>query len=335
MYRPAKGAGKGAGMKAMVVARYGGPEALALEDIPRPEPGQGEARVRIEFSGVNFIDVYGRKGLYSGPLPRVLGDEAAGVVDAVGPGVTDVKPGDRVAWAMQTGSYAQYACVSAWRLVPVPAGVSTRDAAAVLLQGMTAHYLATSTYPLGPRDTALVHAAAGGTGRLLVQVAKRRGARVIGTVSTAEKEKLARDAGADEVIRYTETDFDVEARRLTGGRGVDVVFDSVGQATFERSLNSLRPRGCLVLFGQSSGPVSPLDPQVLNRKGSLFLTRPTLAHYTANRDELLSRAAEVFGWMASGALQVRVDKVFPLADAGRAHEYLESRETKGKVLLEI
>ena len=317
------------------MARNGGPEVLVLGDIPVPEPGQGEARVKIEFAGVNFIDVYGRKGLYPGTLPRVLGDEAAGVVDAVGPGVAEVKPGDRVVWAMQSGSYAQYACIQAWRLVPVPAAVSMRDAAAVLLQGMTAHYLATSTYPLGAKDTALVHAAAGGTGRLLVQVAKRRGARVIGTVSTSEKEALARDAGADEVIRYTETQFDVEVRRLTDGRGVDVVYDSVGQTTFERSLASLRPRGYMVLFGQSSGPVPPFDPQVLNRKGSLFLTRPTLGHYIQNRDELLSRAGDVLGWLASGALQVRVDKVFPLADAGRAHEYLESRATKGKVLLEV
>jgi NADPH2:quinone reductase len=322
-------------MKAVIMAHTGGPEVLGLGEMPRPEPGQGEARVKIEYAGVNFIDVYGRKGLYSGVLPRVLGDEAAGVVDSVGQGVTEVKPGDRVVYAMQTGSYAQYAVVHAWRLVPIPAAVSARDAAAVLLQGMTAHYLATSTYPLGAADTALVHAAAGGTGRLLVQVAKRRGARVIGTVSTAEKEKIAREGGADEVIRYTETEFDVEARRLTNGRGVDVVYDSVGRATFERSLGSLRPRGYMVLFGQSSGPVPPFDPQVLNRKGSLYLTRPMLGHYIPNRDELLKRAEEVLNWMSSGSLDVRVDKVFPLADAGRAHEYLEGRHTMGKVLLEV
>jgi NADPH2:quinone reductase len=322
-------------VKAVIMARNGGPDVLALGEMPRPEPGQGEARVKIEYAGVNFIDVYGRKGLYPGELPRVLGEEAAGVVDTVGPGVSEVKPGDRVVYAMQTGAYAEYAVVKSWRLVQVPSGVSTRDAAAVFLQGMTAHYLATSTWPLGPSDTALVHAAAGGTGRLLVQVAKRRGARVIGTVSTAAKEKLAREAGADEIIRYTETEFDVEVRRLTNGRGVDVVYDSVGQATFERSLASLRPRGYMVLFGQSSGPVPPFDPQLLNRKGSLFLTRPTLGHYMSSRDELLSRAEDVLGWMAAGELVVRVDTVFPLADAGRAHEYLEGRNTMGKVLLSI
>jgi NADPH:quinone reductase len=322
-------------MRAVIMTRNGGPDVLVLGEMPRPEPGQGEARVKIEYAGVNFIDVYGRKGLYPGALPRVLGEEAAGVVDAVGPGVSEVKPGDRVVYAMQTGAYAEYAVVKSWRLVQVPSGVSTRDAAAVLLQGMTAHYLATSTYPLGPLDTALVHASAGGTGRLLVQVAKRRGARVIGTVSTPAKEKLAREAGADQIIRYTETEFDVEARRLTNGRGVDVVYDSVGQATFERSLASLRPRGCMVLFGQSSGPVPPFDPQLLNRRGSLFLTRPTLGHYMSSRDELLSRAGDILGWMTAGGLAVRVDKVFPLADAGRAHEYLEGRNTMGKVLLEM
>ena len=322
-------------MRAVIIASNGGSDVLEPGEMPRPEPGQGEARVRIEYAGVNFIDVYNRKGLYPGALPRVLGEEAAGVVDSVGPGVTEVKPGDRVVYAMQTGAYAQYAVVQAWRLVPIPAAVSTRDAAAVLLQGMTAHYLATSTYPLGPADTALVHAAAGGTGRLLVQVAKHRGARVIGTVSTPEREKLARAAGADEIIRYTETDFDVEARRLTKGRGVDVVYDSVGQATFDRSLSCLRPRGYMVLFGQSSGPVPPFDPQLLNRKGSLFLTRPTLGHYVPNRDELLKRAGDIFSWLASGDLKLRIDKVFPLADAARAHEYLEGRHTMGKVLLEV
>jgi NADPH2:quinone reductase len=246
-----------------------------------------------------------------------------------------VKPGDRVAWAMQSGSYAQCAVVKSAKLVAVPDGVSIRDAAALMLQGMTAHYLACSTFPLGPSHTALVHAAAGGTGRLLVQIAKRRGARVIGTTSSADKERLAREAGADEMIRYTEAEFDVEARRLTGGRGVDVVYDSVGATTFERSLNCLRPRGMMVLFGQSSGTVPPFDPQVLNRKGSLYLTRPSLGSYIADRAELLLRAGDVLGWMAAGTLEVRVDKEFALAEASRAHEYLEARRTMGKVLLRV
>jgi len=322
-------------MKAMVIRECGGPEVLRLEEIEKPEPGPGQARVRIEFAGVNFIDIYGRKGLYRSQFPRILGEEAAGRVDAVGPGVTEVRMGDRVVYAMQPGSYAQFAVVRSWTLMPIPDAIETRLAAAIFLQGLTAHYLASSTYRLGPSDTALIHAAAGGTGRLLTQVAKKRGARVIGTVSTEQKARLAREAGADDVILYTRASFDEEAKRLTGGRGVDVVYDSVGRDTFEKSLNSLRPRGTLVLFGQSSGFVPPFDPQVLNARGSLYLTRPNLAHYTANREELLQRAEELFRWLAAGELEARIDKVLPLADAAEAHRYMEARQTIGKVLLEV
>jgi NADPH2:quinone reductase len=320
-------------MKAVRVHQYGGLEALKYEEVPTPEPGAGEARVKVEAVGVNFIDIYHRIGRYQGALPLTLGQEAAGVVDAVGPGVTGVKPGDRVAYASAQGSYAEYAAAPVWRLVSIPAGVDAQHAAAVMIQGMTAHYLAHSTYPLKPGDTALVHAAGGGTGQLLVQIAKRRGARVIGTVSTDEKAALARAAGAEEVILYTQTDFEAEVKRLTGGRGVDVVYDSVGKDTFDKSLNCLRRRGYMVLYGQSSGSVPPLDPQVLNAKGSIYLTRPFLAHYTADRTELLSRANDVFNWMAAGELKVRIDNTFPLAAAAEAHRYLEGRQSKGKVLL--
>jgi len=254
-------------------------------------------------------------------------------VDAVGPGVTEVKPGDRVVYASVQGSYAEYAVAPAWRLVPVPAGVDVQRAAAVMVQGLTAHYLACSTYPLKPGDTALVHAAGGGTGQLLVQIAKRRGARVIGTASTEEKAALARAAGADEMILYTQADFEAEVKRLTEGRGVDVVYDSVGKDTFDKSLNCLRRRGTMVLYGQSSGSVPPLDPQVLNAKGSIFLTRPFLAHYTADRAELMQRTDDLFKWIAGGELKVRIDKTFPLAQAAEAHRYLEGRQSKGKVLL--
>ncbi len=320
-------------MKAIRVHQFGGPEALSYEEISPPEPGPDEARVRIEAAGVNFIDIYQRTGQYRGQLPLTLGMEAAGVVDAVGPGVSDVKSGDRVAYAMQQGSYAEYATVPAWKLVPVPDGIDLRLAAAVMLQGMTAHYLTHSTYPLQPGDTALVHAAAGGVGLLLVQLAKRRGARVIGTVSTEEKARLAREAGADEVILYTQADFEVEVKRLTDGKGVNVVYDSVGKTTFDKSLNCLRPRGYMVLYGQSSGAVPPFDPQVLNARGSLFLTRPSLGHYVADRTELLGRANDLFRWMAAGELNVRIDQTFPLAEAAAAHRYMEARQSKGKVLL--
>jgi NADPH2:quinone reductase len=320
-------------MKAVRVHQFGGPEALSYDEISLPEPGPGEARVKIEAAGVNFIDIYQRTGQYRGQLPLTLGMEAAGVVDAVGPGVSDVKPGDRVAYAMQQGSYAGYAAVPAWKLVPVPDDVDLWQAAAVMLQGMTAHYLTHSTYPLQPGDTALVHAAAGGVGLLLVQLAKRRGTRVIGTVSTEEKARLAREAGADEVILYTRTDFETEVKRLTDGKGVNVVYDSVGKTTFDKSLNCLRPRGYMVLYGQSSGVVPPFDPQVLNAKGSLFLTRPSLGHYVADRTELLGRADDLLRWMAAGELSVRVDQTFPLAETAAAHRYMEGRQTKGKVLL--
>ena len=320
-------------MKAIRVHQFGGPEALSYEETALPEPGPGEARVKIEAAGVNFIDVYHRTGLYPGQLPITPGVEGAGVVDAVGPEVSEVKPGDRVVYAMQQGSYAEYAVVPTWKLIPIPDGVDTRQAAAVLLQGMTAHYLSHSTYPIQPGDTALVHAAAGGVGLLLVQMAKRRGARVIGTVSTEEKARLAREAGADEVILYTQADFEAETKRLTDGQGVDVVYDSVGQTTFDKSLNCLKPRGYLVLYGQSSGPVPPFDPQVLNAKGSLFLTRPSLGHYVADRTELLERANALFEWIAAGELKVRIDQSFPLAEAAEAHRYLEARKTKGKILL--
>lgn len=320
-------------MKAIRVHEFGRPEVLSYEDVPRPEPGPGEARVKIEAAGVNFIDVYHRTGLYPSQLPITLGVEGAGVVDAIGPGGSEVKLGDRVAYAMQPGSYAEYAVVPAWKLVPVPDNLETRQAAALMLQGMTAHYLSHSTYPLKPGDTALVHAAAGGVGHLLVQMAKRRGARVIGTVSTEEKARLAREAGADEVILYTQVDFEEEVRRLTGGKGVQVVYDSVGKTTFDKSLNCLARRGYLVLYGQSSGPVGPFDPQILNARGSLFLTRPSLGHYVADREELLGRAGDLFAWMLAGELQVRIDRTFPLAEAGEAHRYLEGRKTRGKVLL--
>jgi NADPH2:quinone reductase len=320
-------------MNAVRVHQYGGLEALKYEEVPTPEPGEGEARVKIDAVGVNFIDIYHRIGRYQGTLPLTLGQEAAGTVDAVGSKVTDVKPGDRVVYASVQGSYAEYAITPAWRLVPVPSGVNAQQATAVMIQGMTAHYLTFSTYPLKEGETALVHAAGGGTGQLLVQIAKRRGARVIGTVSTEEKAARAREAGADEVILYTQVDFEAEVKRLTNNVGVHVVYDSVGKDTFDKSLNCLRRRGYMVLYGQSSGSVPPVDPQTLNAKGSLYLTRPFLAHYTADRTELLSRVNDLFKWIAAGDLKVRVDKTFPLTQAADAHRYLEDRQSKGKILL--
>ena len=320
-------------MKAVRVHQYGGLEALKYEEVPIPEPGEGEARVKIEAIGVNFIDIYHRIGRYQGSLPLTLGQEAAGTVDAVGSNVTDVKPGDRVAYASVQSAYAEYAVVPAWRLVPIPAGVDVQRAAAAMIQGMTAHYLTFSTYPLKAGETALVHAAGGGTGQLLVQVAKRRGARVIGTVSTEEKAGLAREAGADEVILYTQVDFETEVKRFTNNVGVDVVYDSVGKDTFDKSLNCIRRRGYMILYGASSGAVPPLDPQILNAKGSIFLTRPFLGHYTADRAELLGRVNDVFNWIAAGELKVRIDKTFPLAGAAESHRYLEARQSKGKILL--
>lgn len=320
-------------MKAIRVHAFGGPEVLYYEDAPTPEPQAGQALVRLEAIGVNFIDIYHRTGQYKLSLPFTPGREGAGTVTAVAPGVTEVAVGDRVAWAEVAGSYAEMVVAPAARLVKVPAGVDAASAAASMLQGMTAHYLVHSTYPLRAGQTALVHAAAGGVGLLLLQMARRHGARVIGTVSTEAKASLAREAGADDVILYTQQDFEAETKRLTDGRGVQVVYDSVGKTTFEKSLNVLAPRGYLVLFGQSSGAVSPVDPQILNAKGSLFLTRPTLGHYTATRDELQQRAGDVFKWIQSGQLRLRVEHRFPLAQAAEAHRALESRQTTGKVLL--
>jgi NADPH2:quinone reductase len=306
---------------------------MKYETVPVPEPGEGEVQIRIGAAGLNFIDVYHRLGGYPLPLPFTPGVEAAGVVEAVGPGVSHVRPGDRVAYAMERGAYAEYALVPAWKIVTVPDSLSIKQAAAVMLQGSTAHYLSHDSYPLGEGDTALVHAAAGGVGQLLVQMAKLRGARVIGTCSTEEKADLAKAAGADEIILYTKEDFEAATKRLTDGRGVDVVYDSVGRVTFDKSLNCLRPRGYMVLFGATSGAVEPFDPQILNQKGSLFLTRPGLGHYMANREEILARSGDIFNWMASGKLQVRIDQEFPLAEAAEAHRYIEARQTKGKVLL--
>ena len=322
-------------MKAIRVHASGGPDALRYEDIerPAPAPGPGQALVKIEAAGVNFIDIYQRTGHYKVPLPVTLGQEAAGTVSAVGPGVAEPKVGERVAYASLLGAYAEYAVVPADRVVVLPDGVSTQQGAAVMLQGMTAHYLATSTYALKSGDMCLVHAAAGGVGLLLCQIAKLRGARVLGTVSTREKAALARGAGADDVILYTEQDFETEVKRLTNGAGLQVIYDSVGKTTFEKGLGCLAPRGMMVLYGQSSGPVGPFDPQVLSQKGSLFLTRPTLAHYIATRAELLARSGELLGWIKSGQLTVRIERELPLAQAAEAHRLLEGRKTTGKVLL--
>ncbi|MBW8874270.1 MAG: quinone oxidoreductase [Acidobacteria bacterium] len=321
-------------MKAIRIHSLGGPEVLQLEDVPEPAPKEGEAVVRVEAAGVNFIDVYFRTGLYKGPaLPFTLGQEAAGTVAAVGSGVADVAVGDRVAYAGVHGAYAELAAVPAARLVKLPAGVSTRQGAAAMLQGMTAHYLACSTYSLKEGDACLIHAAAGGVGQLLCQVAKLRGARVLGTVSTEEKAQLAREAGADEIIRYDQQDFAAEVKRLTGGHGVQVVYDGVGRATFDKGLDSLARRGMMVLFGQASGPVPPFDPSLLNTKGSLYLTRPSLGHYIATAEELQRRAEDVLGWIAEGKLKIRIGLELPLAQAAEAHRALEGRRTTGKVLL--
>ncbi|HEY8131333.1 MAG TPA: quinone oxidoreductase [Thermoanaerobaculia bacterium] len=319
-------------MRAIQVTQLGGPEVLQYVELERPKSNRGEALVRLESIGVNFVDVYHRTGLYKLPLPFTPGSEGAGVVEEVGEGVTEVKKGDRVAYAMVRGAYSEYAVVPAEMLVPIPSGVDSRTAAATMLQGMTAHYLAISTYALKKGDIALVHAAAGGVGGLLVQIAKMRGARVLGTVSTEEKAKIARDDGADEIIRYTEKDFESETMRLTDNKGVNVVYDSVGQTTFDKSLNSVTRRGTLALFGQSSGPVAPVDPARLAKNG-IFLTRPSLAHYIADRKELLWRAGEVLSWIKEGRLKLRIDRELPLRDAAEAHRLLESRTTMGKVLL--
>jgi len=322
-------------MRAVRIHQPGGPEVMRVEEVAVPRPGAGEALVRVEAAGVNFIDVYKRSGLYTVPLPATVGEEGAGTVVAVGEEVREVREGERVAWASVTGAYAEYAVVPASRLVPLPPGVSSTQGAALMLQGMTAHYLATSTYPLREGDRCVVHAAAGGVGLLLVQIAKRRGARVIGTVGSDEKGELARAAGADDIIVYTRQDFVAETKRITDGAGVHVIYDSVGRTTFLPGLEVLVRRGTMALFGQSSGPVAPIDPQLLNQKGSLFLTRPTLAHYVATRDELLWRARELFDWVAAGALTVRVGAEYPLAEAAEAHRALEGRRTTGKVLLRV
>jgi NADPH2:quinone reductase len=320
-------------MKAVRPKQPGGPEELRLEDFPTPVPTGTQVLVRTEAIGVNFIDVYSRSGQYQAPRPIPVGLEGAGVIEAIGEGVTSLKPGERVAWTSTPGSYATHVLVPAERAVPIPDGLDSSLAAAVLLQGLTAHYLAYSTFPLQAGHTALVHAGAGGVGLLLTQIAKRKGARVITTVSTPQKAEISKQAGADAVILYDQQDFEAESCQLTAGRGVDVVYDSVGKTTFEKSLRSLRPRGMLVLFGQSSGAVNPLDPQTLAAKGSLFLTRPTLGHYTATREELVSRTNDLFGWVKAGELKVRIDRTFPLAEAAEAHRALESRATTGKVLL--
>ncbi len=320
-------------MKAIQVKRPGGPEALELVDLPVPQARSNEAVVKVAAAGVNFIDTYQREGRYKVPLPFVAGQEGAGVITAVGAEVKSVKAGDRVAWTGIQGGYAEYVAAPADRLVLVPAGVSDQQAAAIMLQGMTAHYLAYSTFALKRGDTALVHAAAGGVGLLLVQMAHNIGARVIGTVSTEEKAQLAREAGADEIILYTQTDFEIETRRLTNGKGVDVVYDSVGKTTFEKGFNVLRPRGMMVLFGGSSGAVPPFDPLALTSKGSLFLTRPSITHYIATREELESRAIALFGMIAAKKLRLRIEHIYPLAEAQRSHRDLEGRKTTGKLLL--
>lgn len=320
-------------MKAIQVKQTGGPEVLELIDLPIPQPKANEAVLKVQAAGVNFIDVYYREGRYKAQVPFVPGQEAAGVVSAVGSDVKSIAVGDRVAYTMVQGSYAEYAAVTAEHLVKIPDGVSDREAAATMLQGMTAHYLAYDTYPIKKGETALVHAAAGGVGLLLVQMAHHIGARVIATVSTEEKAKLARAAGADDVILYTQADFEAETKRLTGGKGVDVIYDSVGKTTFEKGLNLLRPRGMMALFGGSSGAVAPLDPIVLTQKGSLFLTRPSLGAYIATPQELQQRAGAVFAMIRAGKLKLRIEHIYPLAQAQQAHRDLEGRKTTGKLLL--
>src|SRR6266481_3586091 len=320
-------------MNAIQVQQAGGPETMELVGLPIPQPKLNQAVVKLAASGVNFVDVYFREGRYKAPLPLVLGQEGAGVITAVGAEVKSVKAGDRVAWTGLLGSYAEYAAIAADRLVPIPQGVTDQQAAAAMVQGMTAHYLSHDTYPLKRGETALVHAAAGGVGLLLVQMAHDIGARVIATVSTEEKAKLAREAGADDVILYTQADFETETKRITGGKGVDVVYDSVGKTTFDKGLNVLRPRGMMVLFGGSSGAVPPFDLIALAQKGSLYVTRPTVAHYIATREELLARSSAVFGMIAAGKLKLRIQHTYPLAQAQQAHRDLEGRKSTGKLLL--
>jgi NADPH2:quinone reductase len=321
-------------MKAIQIHATGGPEVLQLAELPIPEPGPGQVLIRVEAIGVNFIEIYFRKGVYKSPLPFTPGSEACGTVEELGPGVTGFKSGEMVASTSVLGSYAEYALVPAAQLVRVPESLSPEKAAAAMLQGMTAHYLAFSTFPLKKGDTALVHAGAGGVGLLLTQIATRIGARVITTVSTPEKAELSREAGASDVILYTEQDFEKEVKRLTGGRGVDVVYDSVGKTTFDMSLNCLRPRGLLALFGASSGTVPPFDLNQLNGKGSLYVTRPTLWHYISTRQELEWRSGEVLGWVQSGELKLRTEHIYALDEVAQAQIDIEARKTTGKVLLE-
>lgn len=320
-------------MKQIQISQYGGPEVMKLVDVPKPSPGPGQALVKVAASGVNFIDVYFRSGHYKADLPFTVGSEASGTVEAVGPNVTEVKPGDRVAYAMTRGSYSEYTLVAAAQLVTLPDHVDLKTAAAAMLQGMTAHYLTHSTFPLKAGDKALVHAAAGGAGLLIVQMAKMLGATVYGTAGTDAKAAIAKEAGADEAIVYTREDFAAEVKRFTDGKGVDVIYDSVGATTFLKGLDIIRPRGMMALFGQSSGPVQPIDPNILNPKGSLFLTRPSLAHYVLTREELLWRAGDVFKWIDSGKLKLKIDKTYALGDAADAHRDLEARRTSGKLLL--
>lgn len=322
-------------MKKVVVEQPGGPEQLKVVDVPTPSPGPKEVVVKVAYSGVNFIDVYFRTGLYKADSPVALGSEASGTVESVGSEVTELAPGDRVAYSMVRGSYAEYAVVPAGMLVKIPERVDLATAAAVMLQGTTAHYLTHSTFPLAQGHTCLVHAAAGGTGGLVVQMAKHRGARVFGTVSTEEKAEEIRRLGVDEAIIYTTQDFEVEVKRLTDGRGVDVIYDSVGKTTFDKGLNVIRPRGVMALFGQSSGPVAPIDPGILNAKGSLFLTRPSLAHHILTRDEILWRVGDLMNYIASGIVSVRIAGTYPLADVAQAHKDLEGRKTAGKLLLKV
>ena len=320
-------------MRGIQIKRYGGPDVLEYGELPNPTPGPGEALVRVRIAGVNFTDVYQRTGVYAGPLPYIPGVEGVGIVEKVGSGVTDVKVGARVGWVMIKGGYAELISLPAQRLVPIPDGIDDRTAVAILLQGMTAHFLLTDCYRVHKGEWILIHAAAGGVGLLMTQIARELGARIIGTTSTEEKAALARAAGADEIVLYTKDDFQEAARRITGGVGVSAVYDSVGKTTFLKSLDSLRPRGYMVLFGGSSGPAPTIDPMILNSKGSLFLTRPTLGNYVSSREELLRRAADVFAWVAKGKLKVRAEHEYSLADAAQAHEDLEGRKTTGKILL--
>jgi NADPH2:quinone reductase len=319
-------------MKAIRIHSFGGPEVLVLEDMPNPEIRQGEVLIRVQAAGINFLDIYQRTGLYKGALPFTPGMEGAGIVER---GNGTLQPGARVAWTMHPGAYAELAVVPSWKIVPVPDAVELSSAAAVMLQGLTAEYLCESTFPVKAGDKALVHAGAGGVGLLLIQMLKRKGAQVFTTVSTEEKARTAQNAGADLVIRYTKDDFVSAVRAATQDKGVNVVYDSVGKTTFEGSLSVLRPRGMLVLFGQSSGKVPPVDPLVLQDKGSLFLTRPSLGHYVADKEELLARANKLFSWVGNGELQVRIDHVYPLTDVAEAHRDLESRKTSGKLVIKV